>query len=221
MKRVVPIAQGEHYHILNRGNNKQILFKDDKDRVRFLFLLLYFQSPLTFPKISPITSNYVKHPVFDVSDENIKSIIRDRFIDVLNFALMPNHFHLTVYEKKEGGIARYMQRVLNSYTKYFNTRHEQSGHLFQGPYRAVHIKDEGQLFYLSAYIHRNPRELPQWKNKEHHYPWSSYQDYIGTNRWGKLLAHELITEQFLNNEYREFVEESGAKEIELEQFDKI
>ena len=126
----------------------------------------------------------------------------------------PNHFHLTVYELEENGISRYMQRVLNSYTKYFNVRYKKSGHLFQGPYKIVHIENEKQLLYLSAYIHRNPIELKKWMKKLEHYPWSSYQDYF-KNRWGALIQAGIIKEQFKNeNEYRLFVETSGAKDTQ-------
>ena len=87
-----------------------------------------------------------------------------------------------------------------------------SGHLFQGPYKAVHVVDNDQLVYLSTYIHRNPRELPDWKNKEGGYEWSSYQDYIGKPRWDKLLSTEMIREQFSTvGEYEKFVRTSPAK----------
>ena len=213
----MPIATNEFYHIFNRGNNKQQIFKDDLDRARLLFLFLYFQSPITFSQVGRVSNPFVKHRVFDISKEQTKEIASTRFVELVNFALMPNHFHITVYESKKDGIMQYMQRTLNAYTKYFNTRHKQSGHLFQGPYKAVHIRNERQLLYLSAYIHRNPRELRDWKNKEHRYPWSSFQDYHTENRWGALLAHEIITEQFSNKkEYKEFVDKSGAKELEKE-----
>jgi len=106
-----------------------------------------------------------------------------------------------------------MQKILNAYTKFFNIKYGHSGHLFQGPFRAVHITNNNQLLYASAYVHRNQRGLPGWKDREHEYPWSSYQDYIGKNRWGKLLATEDILEQFDDgNDYHQWVKESGAKE---------
>jgi putative transposase len=130
---------------------------------------------------------------------------------------MPNHFHLILREVEEGGIARYMQRVLNGYTKYYNAKYETSGHLFQGPYKAVHVADNDQLLYLSAYIHRNPRELHDWKNREHQYRWSSYQDYVAENRWEGLLSTSLVVEQFDSKEaYRKFVETSSAKATDAE-----
>ena len=130
---------------------------------------------------------------------------------------MPNHFHLTVKEVAEGGISQYMQRVLNAYTKYYNAKYNKFGHLFQGPYKIVHIEDNRQLLHLSAYIHRNPRELKKWRQKEDKYPWSSYQDYVFENRWGNLLSQNIISDQFESkHEYHNFVKTSTAKTLDTE-----
>ena len=208
-------APNEHYHVLNRGNNKQIIFLNDKDKIRFLYLILLFQSPVLIKNIKEIidSSPYpLQHPMLQGGDDITNDIVSTRYVELECFILMPNHFHLLVHEIKEGGVARYMQRVLNAYTKYFNTRYERSGHLLQGPYKAVHIKNNNQLLYLSTYIHRNSRELLRWRGKESSYPWSSYPDFIGNNRWNKLLKHDLITGQFNNEEdYRRFTDESTAK----------
>lgn len=212
--RTTSIAQGEHYHIFNRGNNKQIIFLDERDKIRFLFLILHFQSSVFFENLGRQVSHFVGNRAFNIDENDIEKIVKERYAELINFTIMPNHFHLVVHELKEGGIARYMQRVLCAYTKYFNVKYQKSGHVFQGPYKAVHIGDNEQLLYLSAYIHRNPRELPEWKNKEHLYPWSSYQDYTKKNRWGKLLAQDLLLNQFLGKEgYENFVKSSPAKEL--------
>jgi putative transposase len=219
--RNIEISIDEHYHVYNRGAHKQSTFHDRSDYIRFLFLILFLQSTLVFDQVSRAVHYFVKHSVFDIDDSDAEEIVRGRYVELISFCLMPNHFHLILREVQENGIARYMQRVLNGYTKYYNTKYEVSGHLFQGPYKAVHIEDNEQLMYLSAYIHRNPRELPRWKNDEHKYEWSSYQDYIGKNRWNGLLSTELILEQFkTNDEYEEFVRTSPAKMSE-EEFDDL
>jgi len=207
--RKVKITIGEYYHIYNRSNNKQNIFLDNRDWIRFLFLILYFQSPISFPQIGRSVTLYIKQSVFGVQ---VKKLIENRYIELISFTLMPNHFHLIVHEFKENGISQYMQRVLNAYTKYFNTKYKKSGHLFQGPFQVVHIENNEQLLHLSAYIHRNQREIKQWRNKEYQYPWSSYKDYVIGNRWGELLKQQIITKQFSNiQEYRNFVDTSGTK----------
>ena len=161
------ISVDEYYHIYNRGVGKKIIFKDDRDRIRFLFLILYFQAENNFSRIPKIVSSYVQHRVFNTGNNDVENeIIKERFVELTAFALMPNHFHLIVKEAKEGGMGKYMQRVLDSYTKYFNIRYGVSGHLFEGPYKAVHVGDNEQLLYLSAYIHLNPKELNEWYKKE-------------------------------------------------------
>ena len=215
--RNIQISIDEYYHVYNRGVHKRITFHDTADYVRFLFLILFFQSTVGFEQVSRHVRYFVQHRVFDIDDADTSKIIGGRYVELVSFCLMPNHFHLVLREVKEHGIARYMQRVLNGYTKYYNTKYGVSGHLFQGPYRAVLVEDNEQLIYLSAYVHRNPRELPGWKNKEQKYEWSSYQDHIGENRWGKLLPTEMILEQFkTKNEYGEFVRASTAKMFDEE-----
>jgi|SRR3989344_417453 len=213
--RKIKIAPGEHYHVFNRAVNKQIIFHNTSDYYRFLFLILYFQSPLIFQQIGRSVKNFVRSRALDISYE--KEIISKRTVELVAFCIMPNHFHLIVKELEEKGIAAYMQRVLTAYSKYYNTKYNKTGHVFQGPYQAVHIEDDRQLLYLSAYIHRNPRELINWLNKEDKYQWSSYQDHIGENRWGDLLLSNVILEQFKNRKkYQEFVKTSTAKLLESE-----
>jgi putative transposase len=210
--RNIQISVDEYYHVYNRGAHKRIIFHDVADYARFLFLILYFQSAIGFDQVSRCVRRFVKHRVFDVDETDASQIISGRYVELISFCLMPNHFHLILREIQEGGIARYMQRVLNSYTKYYNARYKTSGHLFQGPYKAVYVEENEQLLYLSAYINRNPRKLPRWENEEQKYEWSSYQDYIGENRWGKLLSTELILGQFETaDEYGKFVHTSAAK----------
>jgi len=212
--RKLKIVPNEYYHIYNRGNNKQGIFVDDKDWSRFLFLILYLQSPFVFYNIGRYINNFVRHRVFNISNRLLDKIIQNKTVELVNFAQMPNHFHLIVEEAIEGGISRYMQRIQDSYTKYFNTKYEKTGHLFQGPFQIVHIKDNEQLLHLSAYIHRNPREITQWKDKEHQFEWSSYQDCIGKNRWGEFIKPQIILEQFTTSEeYKDFVDTSGTKVI--------
>ncbi|MCX6755686.1 MAG: transposase [Candidatus Nomurabacteria bacterium] len=216
--RNIQISVGEYYHILNRGVNKQIIFHDKNDYSRFLFLILYFQSPVNFQNIGRISKDiFVQHSVL-----NIDKIIKDRYVELISFCLMSNHFHLIVKEEVEGGISQYMQRVLNAYTKYFNKKYQKSGHLFQGPYKAIHIIDDTYLLHLSAYIHRNPREIKDWFKKEEEYLWSSYQDFIKENRWNNLLVPNIILEQFKNKEdYKKFVNTSTTKIIEDEIISEI
>jgi len=210
--RKIIITPGEYYHLCNRSNDKQNIFIEDRDWIRFLFIILYFQSTENFNNLSRLITHFVKHRVFNIPRDKTEKIIKNRDVELIIFCLMPNHFHLLVRQLKEKGVSRYMQRVQNAYAKYFNAKYKKSGHLFQGPFRIAHVKNNEQMLYLSAYIHRNCRELKHWQNKECQYPWSSFQDYCGKNRWGKLLEHNIISDQFPSpKDYKKFIDASGAK----------
>ncbi len=185
------------------------------------------QASVKLPHIGRLTKDFARYCAGQSSALTSGyegEIIKKRLVELVSFCIMPNHFHLIVKELGEGGTATYMQRTLTAYAKYYNTKYDKSGHVFQGPYRAVHIEDDRQLLYLSTYIHRNCREISRWFNKEDKYPWSSYQDIIRENRWGKLLLPDILLGEFKNKKkYDEFVKTSKAKifEEELQYLEKL
>lgn len=210
--RKIKFFPGSYYHICNRSNDERSIFLDQKDYARFLFCALFFQTSVSFFNIGRQTSYFLSHSRFNVSQDTLEQIIATRRVELSAFAIMPNHFHIFVQEKKEKGISWYLQRIQDGYAKYFNARYKKRGHLFQGTFRAVPVETDEQLLYLSAYIHRNPRALKEWEDREHKYPWSSYQDCIGENRWGKLLVPDIFLNQFSSKgSYQKFVDTSTAK----------
>lgn len=214
MIRKFRFTQNTYYHICNRSNDGESIFLDERDYIRFLFFTLAYQAPLSFYNIGRQTSYFLKHSQFNIAEGTLQQIIIKRNTELNAFAIMPNHFHLLAQEKTDtgNGISRYLQRVQTGYAKYFNAKYKKRGHLFQGSFRAVPVETNEQLLYLSAYIHRNPRDLKEWRDKEAKYPWSSYQDFSGENRWGALLKRDIILRQFpRGNAYRKFIETSTAK----------
>jgi len=217
-------VEGEYYHIYNRGIQKQPIFTSDDDRFRFLFLILVQQGKTIIRNLGrEFTASIEQHRMLLINNELAREILINRNVELVAFCLMPNHFHLIVREVNEGGVSKYMQRVQNAYTKYFNTKYDKSGHLFQGSYKSKHITDDAYLLHLSAYIHKNPIELTRgrWiEEVEENYYWSSYQDFIKVNRFYKLLSPSIITDRYKDkNElmtYKKFVKTSTAKEWERE-----
>ena len=211
---------GEFYHVYNRGMQKQSIFISDADRFRFLFLLLFLQGSNSIRNVSRAIKTSVQHQMLLIDKELKNDVLKNRTIELVAFCLMPNHFHLIIHEIEDDGIAKYMQRVQNAYAKYFNTKYDKSGHLFQGLYKSKHIADDRYLLYLSAYIHKNPTELPNRKDKEEKYYWSSFQDCVATNRFPSLLNPDIIVDRYKeekgNMSYLKFVKTSSAKEFAIE-----
>lgn len=214
--RTGKISVGEYCHVFNSGNGGELIFQDERDRIRFLFLILYLQSPCPVHHISSYIDYFKKNRRFNVSGKILDRLSeKSPLVEIINFCLMPNHFHLTLREKTESGVSRYMHKVLVSYTKYFNTKYRKIGHLFAGTFRMQPVTKNTDLLPLSAHIHKSPKELPEWRSRPHLYPWSSYQDYISENRFAPLLSREAVLQKFkTGDEYKKFVETSKDWEIE-------
>lgn len=166
-----PFVSGCYYHIYNRGVEKRKIFLDKFDYRRFLETLNYYRLTPQPMKLSDFRRGKIKLKKIEFQDELVK---------ILCFCLMPNHFHLLVQQVQDGGISEFMRKLSDSYTKYFNTKHERVGSLFQGPLKAKLIETEEYLLQLSKYIHQNPSKLEfphgVWEAKD--YPYSSYRSYL-------------------------------------------
>lgn len=202
-------APGEYYHIYSRGTDKRNIFLHSDDYWRFMTTLIIFQGNTYIPQVSRLVP-FVKHQMFDKKE--FKEILEKKTIDLVSFSLMPNHYHLILKENIENGISNFMQRLGNSYTKYFNLKYQRTGHLFGSVFQSRYIKKNTYLKYLSAYIHLNSSEIYSWNKKEITYPWSSFQDYVEKNRWCEFLCPSIILNQFKNSkDYQKYVLGSGAK----------
>ena len=101
------IITGEIFHVLNRGVDKRDIFLDDQDYFRFIHNLFEFND--SNPAINYGRSLLAETQLIDLrnqSSRNQSSIRKPpKFIvEILAFCLMPNHFHLLLRQKEEGGI---------------------------------------------------------------------------------------------------------------------
>lgn len=159
-------APKRYYHLYNRGVAKQTVFKDDLDYRVFLDYLKYALTPESeLDALVGVTASW-------------QTIVRLRRlhlagrIELLAYCLMPNHFHLLVYQYDERAIQDLMRSVMTGYGMYFNRRYRRVGPLFQGRYKAALITEEAYLHHISRYIHLNP-PLSEFEQ----YPYSSYGYY--------------------------------------------
>ena len=110
------------------------------------------------------------------------------------YVLMPNHFHLSAMQNTDLPLSVLITKICTSYSKYFNKKYKRVGSVFQDQFKAVLIKSNEQLLYLTYYIHNNPIKAGL-VNDLNKYPYSSHLDYIGV-RQGTLCKKGLISDQF-------------------------
>src|SRR5690242_2765292 len=73
------------------------------------------------------------------------------------YCLMGNHYHLVV-RTAEPTLCRGMQWLDACYARWFNKRHDYTGHALFRLYQAVLVEDDRQLVDTIRYVLRNPVE---------------------------------------------------------------
>ncbi|MCB4791878.1 MAG: transposase [Elusimicrobia bacterium] len=106
------------------------------------------------------------------------------------YCLMPNHFHLLM-RVKTISTSVIMQRLLTSYTKYYNRKYKKIGHLFQGRYKAILCEKDSYLLELVRYIHLNPYRAGLVK-KPVEWSWSGHKEYLGPGDKKTLDINEVL-----------------------------
>jgi len=190
-------AVSEYYHIFNRGVEKRTIFKQQRDYVRFVEYLRFFNT---------------EEPSRSIDFRKYKCKDRPcRLVEVVAYCLNPNHFHLILKEKKENGISTFLKKICTGYAMYFNKKYERSGILFQGRFKSAHIGSNDLLLYMSAYVNCNS-EIHGIKDAEN-YKWCSFDEYLGKSKG--ICQRNIVSGQFASpQDYRKFCAEKviGMKE---------
>ena len=231
MKRIKP-ATGEIYHAYNRGVEKRVVFSENFDYLRFIHDLYEFNDSDPSPKLYiPAQFSEVRLPKIM---ENMEKKPRKLLVEILAFCLMPNHFHILLKQKIDGGISQFMQKLGTGYTNYFNQKYTRVGSLFQGKYKAVHIVQENHFLHLPYYIHLNPLDLvtPEWRDRKiknldeslnflKKYKWSSYLDYIGIKNFPSITQRDFLLKFFDDHKNYQVEITKWLKELNLDQINDL
>jgi putative transposase len=209
IKRPV-LKNDEIYHVVIRGTGDSVIFKDKDDYYRGVFSLFEFND-----KHGVLIRERRRHRLeAKARGEQDFTAKREKLVEILAFCFMPNHIHLLLRQIKDNGITDFMRKLGAGYGRYFNEKYGRQGHLFQGRFRVIHIKNEEQLRSVFVYIHANPISLiePGWKEKGiknpkrvvrflENYKWSSYQDYIGKKNFPSVTERAFFSEFFGGENY--------------------
>lgn len=114
---------GALYHVINRGNYRADIFKEEGARQAFLGCLLEACEK----------AGWVLHA----------------------YVLMSNHYHLAL-ETPDGNLVEGMRWLQSTFANRFNRYRGESGHVFQGRYKALVVEDGAGLGAVAHYIHLNP-----------------------------------------------------------------
>jgi putative transposase len=197
-------ANEEIYHVILRGLNDNMIFKDINDYYRGIFSIYEFNNSNSI-EIRKRREERKKEKASGGPSSAIDK--RDKLVEILCFCFMPNHIHLLVKQSQNKGITKFMSKIGTGYAGYFNRKYERKGYVFQNRFRSIHIDNDNQFRIVFNYIHANPISLiePGWKEKGikdlnevvkflEGYKWSSYLDYIKIKNFSSVTDRNFMTE---------------------------
>lgn len=186
-----------YYHVYNRGVNKNLIFEDEEDYSVFLNLFKRYLD---------------KNPAKDSRGREYKWMRED--IQLVAYCLMPNHYHLLLYQINPHAVTELLRAINSAYVTYFNRKHARVGHLFQERFRASIVDKDDYLMHITRYIHRNPNDYKKW-------PFSSLDNYLGRKEAAWLDPSSILGLFESIGEYEDFVENYDSQEIDHEIFELV
>lgn len=108
-------------------------------------------------------------------------------IELLAYAIMPNHFHLLLWQRSDReAISRFMRNVLRVTATDFNSATGRRGAVFIRPYGATWQRRPIDVKTAIAYIHRNPREPKRIEED------TSHPIYVGAREPGVVKPQRAL-----------------------------
>ena len=170
-----PLVNNEYYHIFNRSIAGYTIFNNDIDYDRMLEMLNFYrfiELPCSYSKFTALTEVHQKAILRDLQKSGRP------LVEIVAYCLMLTHFHLILKQLEDGGIVKFMTKILDSYSKYFNVAHNRKGPLWEGRFRSVLIDSDEYMIHLTRYIHLNAVSADLVEKPEK-WPYSSYEEYLG------------------------------------------
>jgi len=169
--RIEPFTVGDFIHVFNRGNRKMPIFRDVNDKWRFLKILRFFNNEYSpdhpFREIEKLSRSNLDSRLDSRLDnrDKVNPLAGKSFkwpehwpphkplVKILSYCLRENHFHLLLKEIIKGGISKFMKKLGDGFTGFFNLKYDEVGKVFQGSYKGRTIRGDIKIFhYVDAYI---------------------------------------------------------------------
>ncbi|MBE2199939.1 MAG: hypothetical protein IAE79_15095 [Anaerolinea sp.] len=150
----IPLSPGQFYHIYNRGNNSEILFREERNYRYFLALYTQYIEPVAETYAYCLLPNHF-HFFIRIKDRN----------------RVPSEERGSLQELEERGSPKEPRSLLptldpsaqfaslfGTYTKAFNKAYQRRGRLFSDRFQRKPVTNHAYFVTLIAYIHRNPQK---------------------------------------------------------------
>ncbi|MFK7908164.1 MAG: transposase [Chitinophagales bacterium] len=199
-----------YYHIYNRTNNKELLFRNIEDRKLFLKKYSEYVLPYVDTFVFCLLGN---HFHFLIKVKNIRAIVevvnnvklKDQTVAQRNLLKMTDDCR-TVHK----ALSSQFTRLFTSYALWFKRKYSRDGNLFYRPFKRILVESENHFTQLIYYIHANP-QIHGIEGDFKKYKWSSYSSMLSLKSTN--LKRKEVLNWFGGREY--FLELHNQFEVDL------
>ncbi|NQT58674.1 MAG: transposase [Bacteroidetes bacterium] len=185
------LVPGGIYHLIQRGNNKNYIFSETRDKYRFMTILTELQESLDFSLFYHVLMDNHYHLILQ-----------------------------TGIASPSAPVSKIMYHLNLSYTRYYNKRCSQVGTLYGSRYTGKLILDDQHLFRLLRYLAYNPVQAGMVKYPAE-YRWSAHpaiRNNLSTPvDKGKVLSYFGKDPVEARKRYTAYIEEDSPKLISREE----
>lgn len=135
-----------YYHIYNRANGSENLFRKPENYRYFLQQWEKYITPVAATLAYCLMPNHF-HVLVKIKDENDLEEY---------FKIKYKKTNLTGFKNLSGLLSRQFSNLFNAYSKAYNKMYERNGSLFQRPFKSKEITSDEYLTNIIFYIHHNP-----------------------------------------------------------------
>jgi REP element-mobilizing transposase RayT len=159
----IPLVGGNYYHIYNRGNNGETIFRTAENYRYFLRLFAHHIEPVATTFAFSLLPNHFHFLNYIRTDEEQR-----------RWLLAQGGQGCQLSESWQPcPPSRAFKNLFIAYSMAFSIRYERTGSLFQKPFKRRLVDSDRYFAALVRYIHRNPEKhglIPDFRE----WPWSSY-----------------------------------------------
>ncbi len=205
---------GKVYHVFTKSIAGYKIFNNDNEFLRMIEAINHYRAIEQPRKLSK--ARRIKGIDFSRRKKGRRSEGDKKHVKIIAYCLMPTHIHLVLKQLEKDGISIFMNKILNSYSRYFNIKHGRKGPLWEGRFKKVLVENDEQLLHLTRYVHLNPVTSALIKKPEQ-WTASSYKEYIETGRDGANICSFAEYLDLTPKAYQKFTEDRIAYQRQLKQ----
>lgn len=198
------LVPGRTYHVFSRSIAGFRIFSCDAEFSRLVEAMRFFQREVVALRFFKFLKLRRRGKVY--SEEMIRWSKQEPLVKIYAYCIMPTHIHLVLKQLKNDGISIFMANILNSYTRYFNTKLGRKGPLWESRFKNVLVETDEQLLHLTRYLHINPTAAGLVEKPED-WPASSYGEYLGETPASERICEFDDVLDVDPISYRQFVED--------------